>query len=152
LKYGTDTAGNLCGTNNTGFTGAIDATSLPNIQWLKPWDPSSVKVCVASCTPDYATADAFKYITCTYGSTFSPTSNSNAAAAFQSASPPPCYWSLPSVTVLNRCIPKALVTVAANGATASTDATDTATLDLNARAVANEIWGDLIATWRIILM
>jgi len=153
LKYGTDTFGNLCGTNNVGqFDGAIDATALQSLQWLKPWDSSSPKICVKACTPDYATDDAYKYITCAYGSSFRPTSNSDAATAFQSASPPPCFWSLPSYTVLNRCIPKALVQVAANGAQSAANGSDAATDDLNARAVANEIWGDLIATWRIILI
>jgi len=57
LRYGSDSFGNLCGTKNSGFDGAIDATGLPNLHYVTPWIKDGPKLCVAACTPKYEQAD-----------------------------------------------------------------------------------------------
>jgi len=152
LRYGSDSFGNLCGTKNSGFDGAIDATGLPNLHYVTPWIKDGPKLCVAACTPKYEQADMYKHIVCTYGYTLGATSNSDAVSKLSASPEPPCYWSLAETTVLNRCVPTQLLAIAVDGSTSTTTNPDAATTDLNARAVANEIWADIMATWRIILI
>jgi len=149
LKYGTDSYGNLCGTSNTGFANAIDATQKPYLLLTQPWHTGSLQLCVSQCPSLTPPADnAYTQLVCKYDYAYTPVSNSDAA---NKVSDGHCFWPIASTSALHRCIPAVLVSIATDGSTSPANSTATDS-NLNARGVATEIWSDIVDTWKIILI
>ncbi|KAJ3340207.1 hypothetical protein HDU93_007297 [Gonapodya sp. JEL0774] len=156
LRYGYDSAGNLCGTNS----GSTDMTSKPNLYYWNPANFSTPRQCVESCV-DPISPIGLANIICAYG----VTPGSDNSARLQQVATGKCFPMYSTTSVLNRCVPSDIsaiiqalafmnITVPASASnSSSSDALYQAVfVDLSARETVAIIFQDIQLTWKYILI